>query len=95
MKSSKEYLKQYKVKEQKNSLMIRKEKTNIFLYNIFRVVFEFTILLKQLRIALYSSYLLNTDHKPRVDTLIDIIFISHLTKSTLTKISLQTVGVRV
>ena len=76
--------------------MIRKEKTDIFLYNISRVVFEFTILLKkQLRIALYSSYLLNTDHKPRVDTLIDIIFRSHLTKSTLTKISPQTVGVRV
>lgn len=85
-----------KVKEQKNSLMKRKETiTDIFLYNIFRVVLEVTILLKQLRIAPYSTYLLNTDHKPRVDTLIDIIFRSHLIKSTLTRISPQIVGIRI
>ena len=85
-----------KVKEQKNSLIKRKETiTNIFLYNISRVVLEVTILLKQLRIAPYSTYLLNTDHKPRVDTLIDIIFRSHLIKSTLTRISPQIMGIRI
>jgi hypothetical protein len=85
-----------KVKEQKNSLIKRKETiTNIFLYNISRVVLEVTILLKQLRIAPYSTYLLNTDHKPRVDTLIDIIFRSHLIKSILTRISPQIMGIRI